>query len=322
MLDSNDFVQATKDILAKRAGQKCSNPSCRRPTVGPHSDDARAVNVGEAAHIRGARPGSARYDSSMTPDERRIITNGIWLCRSCAAMVDRDELRYPVEGLYKWKREHEVEQLALIGGPSELVEERQRTGRIFENESPAALQLALDRPVHWEYLLTAELTREKLRHIRRQISELHDGLIYVPAKFVTIGDLPIWLKERSEDLVTIMKVLENIVVHQLAASSAKGTADEILRTANLLSDACRGLLRWEEQVAGVRFPDSFEDMQPSMRGWTNDFLNEMERIPTEISNTINAGIRGEHHITITFSVPESVTTFAAEFSRRIDRIVS
>lgn len=52
MPSAPDFSERTKATLAKRAGQACSNPECRRPTSGPHSDESKAINLGEAAHIR------------------------------------------------------------------------------------------------------------------------------------------------------------------------------------------------------------------------------------------------------------------------------
>jgi hypothetical protein len=100
-----DFSETTKQILAKRAGQVCSNPDCRRPTSGPHSDETKAINLGEAAHIRAARPG-ARYDKIMTDEERAAISNGIWLCKECARKIDIDEARYPIALLEKWKDVH------------------------------------------------------------------------------------------------------------------------------------------------------------------------------------------------------------------------
>ena len=73
--DPNLFSKSTREILAKRAGQTCSNPYCRRPTTGPHTEDNKSVDVGEAAHIRGAHPGSKRYESSMNPIEICKIAN-------------------------------------------------------------------------------------------------------------------------------------------------------------------------------------------------------------------------------------------------------
>jgi hypothetical protein len=107
MTSGPDFSEATKQTLAKRGGQVCSDPECRRPTSGPHSDESKAVNLGEAAHIRAARPGQARYDISMTDQERAAISNGIWLCKECARKIDIDEAKYPVPLLVEWKGIHE-----------------------------------------------------------------------------------------------------------------------------------------------------------------------------------------------------------------------
>lgn len=107
MTSGPDFSETTKQTLAKRAGQVCSNPECRRPTSGPHSDESKAVNLGEAAHMRAARPGQARYDANMTDEERATISNGIWLCKECARTIDVDEAKYPVALLDEWKGIHE-----------------------------------------------------------------------------------------------------------------------------------------------------------------------------------------------------------------------
>jgi len=102
-----DFTKKTKEILAKRAGQVCSNPDCRRATSGPHSEEDKSVTLGEAAHIKAAREGQARYDPNMTDEDRWDATNGIWLCRECARKIDLDETRYPVKLLIDWKKKHE-----------------------------------------------------------------------------------------------------------------------------------------------------------------------------------------------------------------------
>jgi hypothetical protein len=102
-----DFSKATIQTLSKRAGQVCSNPKCRRPTSGPHSDESKAINLGEGAHIRAARQHQARYDPNMTDEERAAISNGIWLCKECARRIDIDEASYQLALLDEWKRVHE-----------------------------------------------------------------------------------------------------------------------------------------------------------------------------------------------------------------------
>ncbi|MFN5683968.1 MAG: hypothetical protein ACK46T_07325, partial [Bradyrhizobium sp.] len=69
------------------------------------------VNVGEAAHITAAAPGGKRHDPSLTQEERRAASNGIWLCELCAKLIDTDEERFTVEHLRRWK--HDAEARAL-----------------------------------------------------------------------------------------------------------------------------------------------------------------------------------------------------------------
>jgi hypothetical protein len=98
----DDFSRGTKERLAKRAGMRCSNPDCRSPTAGPDSLDG-TVNVGEAAHVTAASSGGARYDESLSPEQRQSIENGIWLCRRCAKIIDDDEFGHPRGKLLEWK---------------------------------------------------------------------------------------------------------------------------------------------------------------------------------------------------------------------------
>jgi hypothetical protein len=110
----DDFLKPVVETLAKRVGNRCSNSGCRKRTSGPHTDDDKALNVGVAAHITAASPGGPRYDPSLTPDERKSIENGIWLCQSCAKLVDNDEARYTKNILVRWKQDAEKEALREI----------------------------------------------------------------------------------------------------------------------------------------------------------------------------------------------------------------
>lgn len=99
----DDFSLKTKDLLAKRVANRCSNPGCRQLTCGPQEDPAKVVNIGVAAHITAASTDGPRFDASLTADQRRSGKNGIWLCQSCAKLVDNDPIRYGVDVLCQWK---------------------------------------------------------------------------------------------------------------------------------------------------------------------------------------------------------------------------
>ena len=97
-----DFSERIKTILCERVGGRCSNPNCRRETLGPHREGDKRLSIGEAAHILGASPKGARYDARMTKEERESINNGIWLCSACHTLIDKNPDEYPVEELLKW----------------------------------------------------------------------------------------------------------------------------------------------------------------------------------------------------------------------------
>jgi hypothetical protein len=105
MAKRDDFTGIVVRVLGQRAGYFCTN--CRAFTVGPHSDPTKPLITGVAAHICAAAPGGPRYEANQTPDERKAITNGLWLCAGCAKKIDTDWKAWPKERLHKMKEEHE-----------------------------------------------------------------------------------------------------------------------------------------------------------------------------------------------------------------------
>ncbi len=108
MSTRDNFAVRVKRTLANRAAHLCSNPACRKLTTGPHSDPEKALTTGHAAHIHAAAPGGPRYDVAQEPSQRKGVANGVWLCRECGDLVDKDEVRYPAELLLRWRADHEL----------------------------------------------------------------------------------------------------------------------------------------------------------------------------------------------------------------------
>lgn len=115
-MSRDNFTQRTIDILGKRVGFLCSNPNCRKPTVGANEHKDKPTIIGIAAHITAASTGGPRFNESLSEKERKDIDNGIWLCGNCASLIDKDEQKFTIELLRKWKNNAEIEsRKALIG---------------------------------------------------------------------------------------------------------------------------------------------------------------------------------------------------------------
>jgi hypothetical protein len=260
----------------------------------------------------------------MTPTERSTITNGIWLCRRCARIIDLDEKRYTIEVLFEWKRTHEGKmELQLIdNGWQRKVQEINL--RPFESESPAAQQIAIDKPQYWEYLLTVELLRSKLVYIKRDFTDLQRGLIYRPSRILDQKEFLIWVKEKISDLLALIRLFMASSTEELPASWGKlgetGDALEILHAANKIASGCQGLLDWETDVQFTYFPNEYDHIKQKMRGWTTHFLAEMERMPQEIAKIFEEpNPTGTYQLNLVFEAPKNIHEVAEEI-RKLDEI--
>jgi hypothetical protein len=100
----DDFLDSVKIQLAGRVGWVCSFPGCGQSTAGPSRDsEEKMIKNGIAAHIRAAAKGGPRYDENMTPEQRRHINNGIWMCPTHGSLIDKEETAYTTEQIRAWK---------------------------------------------------------------------------------------------------------------------------------------------------------------------------------------------------------------------------
>ena len=93
-------VSTIKRLFA-HSGNRCAFPRCTAPVI------EGTTIVGEVCHIKGARPGSARYDAQQTADERHGFDNLILMCGRHHTVIDDDEEAYTVERIIRMKADHE-----------------------------------------------------------------------------------------------------------------------------------------------------------------------------------------------------------------------
>lgn len=107
MPNRDNFSKKIVTSLAGRVAYLCSNPYCRKGTIGPNSIRDKTTIIGEAAHITAAAPGGPRYDHTLTDIQRKDIDNGIWLCSNCSDLIDKNYKAFTVDTLRMWLTEAE-----------------------------------------------------------------------------------------------------------------------------------------------------------------------------------------------------------------------
>ena len=115
MTNRDDFKAHVVRTIAQRAGYRCANQTCLRPTIGPDGSD-KSASIGVAAHITAAAERGPRYDATLTADERASAENGIWLCQTCSRLIDSDESSHSPDQLREWKEFSEMRAYLGIRG--------------------------------------------------------------------------------------------------------------------------------------------------------------------------------------------------------------
>jgi hypothetical protein len=178
MSGRDEFSLKTKMTLAIRAAHFCSNPDCLKLTAGPHSDESKSLSTGHAAHIYAAAPNGPRFNSHQTHAERKAISNGLWLCRECGDIVDKDDTSHGPDLLEQWKRSHEamIAEVRTKGYAKSLA--LLQTGYIEPSLAKRVIAFLEDRRVLWT-AFDAEFpdrVRRSLDDLRSQLTGMRGGL--------------------------------------------------------------------------------------------------------------------------------------------------
>lgn len=315
-----DFSKATVEVLWKRAAAMCSNPKCNALTVAPNNTQG-AVNIGSAAHIYGARPGAKRHRADLSTKQLSEITNGIWLCRNCHAIVDANESAYPAELLFSWRDQHERQLLDKLGKP--LI--TSHAASAFQLISPLAYRIVLDRPFGWEYRLTAELLIVLLRKPLRQYQDLQDGLYTKSRRTIRVDEVIAWLTAHFEEAEHMIEPIKRLISIELAKSwgppGLPGDANEILHVCRLIADATQRVVEWEESVHFAALPPSFRSLRSQMQGLLGSQIVKLEEIPARLNAWTdhaenNPGGPSQFEHTIVFQISDEWSErFAIELRR-------
>ena len=116
---------------------------CRGFVFVPSTEYDAPANLGEIAHIRGERPGAARYDPTWTQARINDPVNLMLMCRPHHRQIDAQAATYPVGRLEAMKAEHEkwLEKAIKASPEGRRVE---RMVLLQDGYSPIDEALALD----------------------------------------------------------------------------------------------------------------------------------------------------------------------------------
>ncbi len=312
-----DFNSKAKEILCKRAGSMCSNPDCRKLTTAA-SESGTAIVIGEAAHICGARKGSARFVENMSDLIRAETTNGIWLCAACHKMIDDDPIRFPAELLFKWCEMHDAFTAAMLqsGGSIARLEYQKDLAEEYKDLSPSSRRILIDKPVFWEGLLTLEIMREFLLPLDRRRIDLFTKAFVGKSIVIREGEEILFLRRKMHELMQIIESITTVYTRQLIPSWGEtgeaGNSKEILHVCRSMERAARLMIEWEEEVASVFLEnDEFQRIIDVLSGAAVHNFSELTKVVDIVAELADSVLSSEDdsiiesNHTMVFDLPEN-----------------
>ncbi|MFL5628933.1 MAG: toll/interleukin-1 receptor domain-containing protein [Ktedonobacteraceae bacterium] len=140
----------------------------------------------------------------------------------------------------------------------------------FESETELAQQIVINRPKHWEYLLTLELLKSKLAPIKRRLHDLKKGLVYKKTTVIRGDEFLNWSKSKQKDLVSLIKILANVLNEEISTAigppGVTGDPLEIKRAIDRLIFVCNEMVDWETEVHFAIALPPFETLKQKMEG--------------------------------------------------------
>jgi hypothetical protein len=105
MAREGSFPWSVVRQLAFEANFRCVRRGCYMLTHLWDRNKNRFIVLGEAAHDSAASRGGPRYRPELTVAQRSAVSNGAWLCPTCATRVDKDPDNFPLGTISSWQSE-------------------------------------------------------------------------------------------------------------------------------------------------------------------------------------------------------------------------
>jgi hypothetical protein len=190
----------------------------------------------------------------------------------------------------------------------------------FAAESLRIQQIALEKPRFWEFLLTVELLRNRLPILRAKMETAKGGRLFRPTKALRGSEFINWARERLNDWMRLVKMIEPLITERLVASwgpaGKPGDPLKIKSVVDEISAACEHMIEFEATLSSIVVPQPLSEIVKTMTGWGDQVMDELERIPSEIEKPLREpNPEGSHHIKLVFRDPPGLANFSKEMEK-------
>ena len=205
-------------------------------------------------------------------------------------------------------------------GLATAIRSRPAVEKAFAGETERTIQIALERPRRWEYLLTAELLRSKVAQSRTKFDNWQRGMIHAAPIAVSGKELTEWIGVALEDVKSQLEQLTPVIKGELPSSwGPPGEPGDPVRIKNVVDkiisfpdNLVRLLIELQFRIPPEPFRKSKEIQIKMLTDLIKEHFAQFEHLAEEIEKPA----QGIKKIVLSFQIPnETVQAFKAESSK-------
>lgn len=204
--------------------------------------------------------------------------------------------------------------------------DRKNSGKLeplkeFENESELAKSIALEKPDYWEYKLTVELLRTRIKQVEKKFNELDNGLFFTKLIRPTSFDYFKSISPRFGDLNNLVQLMGKIVNDEFSKSwgppGIAGNPYEIKEVADKFYAACVSAFDWELEMSSYDPPDDFKYLNSLMKGCGRVIFDSVRELPDKLEEPflVENPQAGTYKIAFEFMSPVNMPKINEEIER-------
>ena len=221
-------------------------------------------------------------------------------------------------------------QLAYLFMDALNVRSRVRSAAIptdLQSLPPRALEIALQRPFGWEYLLFAEVFQEGIKGLQYLRYDYEYAVSFAP--LITMTDkleLFNWLSTHLEGMIRVVnslgKLLNETLPIALGAPGVPGDASHIVYVARNATTAYEKAIEWALEFKRLHAEDDFRRLIDIASGMTRNVIREISDYADHVHSQLNSALsqrppKGETirlELILTATAPD-MTQFYEEMER-------
>ena len=180
----------------------------------------------------------------------------------------------------------------------------------LENENDKVKKIALEKADFWEFFLSSELLKSRLKNINRNYEELEKGLVFQKSKSYDIDGFCEWFSNSTQDFIRLISIFKKAFEIELIKAYGEpgiaGNVFEIKSAVDKIDSVCKELLAWEYELQGLIPPEELKEATELMKGWSKVIIDTINQFPEKLDRTFspeNLAKGGDINLELTFPPP-------------------